>query len=113
LLGFTQTKQPEIVPIKATTSKDNKLLFNLPIKQDFNYVGVKAVNSKSGAIVYYQPVEITTFKGKITKAIATASEPTNLTWIIGIVLLILICVPLFAYRRYQKKLQAYRPVGYD
>lgn len=73
LLGFTQTKQPEIVPIKATTSKDNKLVFNLPIKQDFNYVGVKAVNSKSGAIVYYQPVEITTFKGKITKAIATAS----------------------------------------
>jgi len=56
LLGFTQLKQPEIVPIKATTTKDNKLAFNLPIKQDINYIGVKAVNSKSGAIVYYQPL---------------------------------------------------------
>jgi hypothetical protein len=73
LLGFKQLKQPEIIPIKPTTSKDNKLIFNLPIQQDFNYVGVKAINSKSGAIVYYQPVEITTFKGKITKAMTIAS----------------------------------------
>jgi hypothetical protein len=91
------------VPIKATTTKDNKLAFNLAIKEDINYVGVKAVNAKSGAIVYYQPLEITTIRGKISRVMTSASEPRNLSWLIGTIIVISSCVMLVAYRRYQKK----------
>ena len=114
LFGFSQNKQAEVVPIKATTAKDNKLSFNFPVKEDINYVGVKAVNAKSGAIVYYQPLEITTIRGKISRVMQTASEPQNMSWLIGIVIVISIIVSLIAFRRYQKKKnEAYRPLNYD
>jgi len=85
----------------------------LPIKEDFNYIGVKAVNAKSGAIVYYQPLEITTLKGKLTQVVSTATQPHNLLLIVGTLILLSIVVPLFAYRRMMKKRRAYRPVDYD
>jgi hypothetical protein len=102
------------VSIKPTTTKDNKLSFNFPVKEDINYVGVKAVNAKSGAIVYYQPLEITTIKGKISRVMQAASEPQNMSWLIGIIVVVSIIVSLIAFRRYQKKKnEAYRPLNYD
>lgn len=85
----------------------------MPIKEDFNYIGVKAVNSKSGAIVYYQPLEITNLKGKFTKAVSRASEPHNLLWMAGVLIVFSVVAPLVAYRRYQKKRRAYKPVEDD
>ena len=103
MLGFTQNKQADVVPIKATTTKDNKLAFNFPVKEDINYVGVKAVSAKTGVVVYYQPVEITTIRGRINRVMQTASEPANFSWLVGIIIIISIVVSLIAYRRYQKK----------
>ena len=103
MLGFTQNKQADVVPIKATTTKDNKLAFNFPVKEDINYVGVKAVSAKTGVVVYYQPLEITTIRGRINRVMQTASEPANFSWLVGIIIIISIVVSLIAYRRYQKK----------
>jgi len=50
------------IPITATPS-GNKIIFTQELSSDIEYVGVRAVNSKTGDMVYYQPVEIVTFWG--------------------------------------------------
>jgi uncharacterized membrane protein YecN with MAPEG domain len=68
----------------------------LAIHNESQFVGIKATNSKSGEIVYYRPIEILTFWGKIHKS----NSNGILLWILGIILFLgIICI----YRRYKKK----------
>jgi hypothetical protein len=53
--GFQQLKSAEMTPITASP-KDNKITFSQPLKGDISYVGIKAINSKTGEVVYYRPV---------------------------------------------------------
>jgi hypothetical protein len=45
-----------ITNISGSAASNNKITFTQTISNPIEYVGVKAVNSKSGEIVYYQPV---------------------------------------------------------
>ena len=74
------------------------------------YVGVKAVNNKTGVVVYYPPVELINLSGKIDKALETASRDNNPYWIMGTVGILSICCLLVAWRRYQRDRQ-YIPLG--
>jgi hypothetical protein len=53
--SIRQLKAATVTPI-TTTPSSNKITFTQSISQDIEYVGVKAVNSKTGEVVYYQPV---------------------------------------------------------
>ena len=72
------------------------------MSHDKEYIGVKAVNTKTGITVYYPPVELINFSGKINKALETASKDNNPYWLIGIFVTISICWVLIAYRRYRR-----------
>jgi hypothetical protein len=42
--------------ISGSAASNNKITFTQVISNPIEYVGVKAVNTKSGEVVYYQPV---------------------------------------------------------
>lgn len=60
--SIRQLKSATLAPITAVPSS-SKITFTEEISHDVQYVGVKAVNSKTGEVVYYHPVEIVTFWG--------------------------------------------------
>lgn len=74
LLDFVQRNSPEAIHISAPRSSDNKIIFNYTLKADNEYIGIKAVNSKTGEIVYYPPVELINFSGKVGKVVAVATQ---------------------------------------
>ena len=102
--------QPTIEPITSPRSSDNKITFMHTLARGREYVGVKAVNNKTGVIVYYPPVELINLSGKIDKALETASRDNNPYWIIGTVGILSILCLLVAWRRYQRSRQ-YIPLG--
>lgn len=110
LLGFTQRDQPEVENVSGGGS--DKVVFNHTLKSDTEYLGVRALNSKTGEVVYYPPVELINFSGQVNKVIAVASHENNPLWIIVGVVLIAVCWALIAYRRYKKR-ESYRPLTAD
>lgn len=65
---------------------------------------MKAFNSKTGEVVYYQPVEIVTFWGQVHRT-------TGTTLILGgIILFFFLCGGLVIYRR-SKKSKEYSSLG--
>ncbi len=72
LLGFTQKDAPEVENISSKS--DAKIIFNHTLKEHTEYLGIKAFNSKTGDLVYYPPVEIITFQGRIDKAVVIVSQ---------------------------------------
>lgn len=104
LPGVQQLKSPDITPIPATSAKNNKITFTQAIKGEIEYVGVKAVNAKTGEVVYYQPVEIVTFWGQVHRTSVT-------TFALGTVLLCLFaCAGMVIYRRFRKS-KEYNSLG--
>jgi hypothetical protein len=51
-----QLKSAQVNSINGNNIKNNKVTFTQEIKGEIEYVGVKAINSKTGETVYYQPV---------------------------------------------------------
>jgi hypothetical protein len=99
-----QLKAAEVTAITTSSSKNNKITFTQVIKGDIEYVGVKAVNGKTGEVVYYQPVEIVTFMGQMRRTSRT-------TFVLGIVLICLFaCGAMIIYRRYKKN-KEYNSLG--
>ena len=93
--SIRQLKAATLAPI-TTKASNNKITFTQGISKDMEYIGVKAVNSKTGEIVYYQPVEIMTFWGELHRSSGT-------TWIIfGVLIAFFICGGLLIYRKYMK-----------
>jgi hypothetical protein len=104
LPGVQLLKSPEISAIPSTSAKNNKITFTQAIKGEIEYVGVKAINSKTGEIVYYQPVEIVTFWGQIHRTSGT-------TFVLGLVLLCAFaCGAMVIYRRFKKN-KEYNSLG--
>ena len=96
-----QLKSPESKTIgKGTT---DKIMFTQDISKDIEYVGVKAVNDKTGEVVYYHPVEIVTFWGQLHRS----SETTVALAFFLLLVFALGC--LMVYRRYKK--HEYKPLG--
>jgi len=65
-------------------------------------VGVKAINSKTGEVVYYRPIEIATFMGQLHRGY-------HKKLILSIFIIIGLCISLIAWRKY-KKGQSYQPL---
>ena len=61
-VGSVSHKLVTSTPITAVPTS-NKIIFTQELGSDIEYVGVRAVNSKTGDMIYYQPVEIVTFWG--------------------------------------------------
>jgi hypothetical protein len=57
----------ENTAVSASNTRENKIVFTQKIKESNEFVGVKAVNNKTGEIVYYKPVEIMTVWGQLSK----------------------------------------------
>lgn len=76
------------------------------MKGDIDYVGVRAENKKTGEVVYYKPVEISTFWGQVEKNSRGNGD------IIGITIVILsVCCCFLVFRRRQQLVQRdYRPL---
>lgn len=90
--------------IPSSSIKNNKITFTQNIKGEIEYIGVKAVNSKTGEVVYYQPVEIVTFWGQIHRTSGT-------TFLLGLFLIcVLGCGAMIIYRRYKKN-KEYNSLG--
>lgn len=49
-------KAADVTAIPSSSAKNNKISFTQVVKGEIEYVGVKAVNGKTGEVVYYQPV---------------------------------------------------------
>lgn len=62
-----QLKSPETKNIGKGGASE-KITFTQEISKDIEYIGVKAVNEKTGEIVYYHPVEIVTFWGQLHRS---------------------------------------------
>ena len=91
-----QLKAADLTPISTSSIKNNKITFTQAIKNEIEYVGVKAVNSKTGEVVYYQPVELVTFWGQVHRA-----SLGNV--VVGLALLCLfICGAMLIFRRLRK-----------
>ncbi len=90
--------------IPADKIKNNKVSFTQPIKGEVEYVGVKAINSKTGETVYYQPVELVTFMGQLHRT------PIK-TLILGAILIVVFaCGALIICRRLRKN-KEYSNIG--
>lgn len=89
-------KAADVTTISASGAKNNKITFTQSIKGEIEYVGVKAINSKTGEVVYYQPVEIVTFWGQIHRT-------SKATFFVAVLLLCFFaCGAMVIYRRYRK-----------
>ena len=96
-------------------SSNNKINFQHNLAHNTEYLGVKGVNNKTGAVVYYTPVELINFSGKVDKALTTASQGNTPYWLIGTLVFISFCCVLIAYRRYKNRRRdagQYIPVGH-
>jgi hypothetical protein len=104
---------PNIEPITVTKGSDNRLTFIHTLTHDTEYVGVKAVNNKTGDVVYYAPVELINLSGKLSKALEVASSNNNPYWIVGTLIMLGICCVLISYRRYRRQRETYRPLVHE
>ena len=109
-LNNAKIEQPNIEPITAGKS-DTKITFHHTLSHDTEYIGIKAVNTKTGAVVYYPPVELINLAGKVNKALEVASQKNNPYYLIGTTIFLSICCALIAYRRYRRRQQSYIPLG--
>jgi len=109
-LTNSKIEQPNIEPITAGKS-DSKITFHHTLSHDTEYIGVKAVNTKTGAVVYYPPVELINLAGKVNKALEVASKNNNPQYLIAVLIILSICCALIAYRRYKRRQQSYLPLG--
>ena len=99
-----QLKSADVTNIASSNIKNNKITFTQGIKGEIEYVGVKAVNAKTGEVVYYQPVEIVTFWGQVHRT-------SYMTIAIGLGLLIVfVCGGLIIFRRFRKS-KEYNSLG--
>ena len=89
-------------PITAVPS-GNRVIFTQELGSDIEYVGVRAVNSKTGEMVYYQPIEIVTFWGEIHRSSSTTMI------LVTLLALIFGCGCLIIYRRHRRN--DYVPLG--
>lgn len=88
-------KLAKSTPITSAPS-GSKIIFSQELDSDLEYVGVRAVNLKTGDMVYYQPIEIVTFWGEIHRSSATTMMlAVFMTLIFG-------CGCLIIYRRYRR-----------
>lgn len=75
-------------------------MFQSKLSGDIEYIGVKAVNNKTGEVVIYKPIEIATFWGQVQKN----SQGSGFVFIIVVVSLGVCCL-LVAYRRRKRSAQ--------
>ncbi len=67
---------------------------------------MKALNNRTGDVVYYKPIEIATFWGEVQK---NSKGNGNM---VGIILaFLIICCILIAYRRRKKQISEYAPLA--
>ena len=93
-------------PISASTNKQNKVQLNHQISQNTDFIGIRAVNSKTQEIVYYRPIELMTVLGQISKGTKGNG------FIVAVVVLVFICVCLIISRRmFKSNKSQYAPLG--
>ena len=98
----SKLEQPVMEAITSPRSADNKISHQHSLSHGREYLGVKAVNNKTGEIVYYPPIELINFSGKMDKALEVASKDNNPYWVIGTIFLLSFCCVLYVWRRYRK-----------
>jgi hypothetical protein len=95
----------DLIPISSGSIRNGRVTFTHQISGDVSYIGVKAVNSRTGEVVYYRPIEISTLWGEVNRN----SKLTVVLRLLGIALVIGGLV--FGWKKWRGRKQ-YKEVGF-
>lgn len=95
ILNIISSQPIEIYPISSKPDSNGLITFDYPYKDHISYLSVKAVTGTDE--LYYQPIEIVTLWGTVTK-----TSKTN-KFVIGVTSLFVCICLCICFRRCQRK----------